>query len=106
MEFAETNESFRTIALHNTNFHNIIENLNINESNIKLTPDQKYITQSMRTKLPFLSVIIIEEKKLFTMLCTTHSMNISAIINTWNNHIHGVTIFPKLEVYLQTYLDK
>ena len=53
MEFAETNESFRTIALYNANLHNIIKNLNINESNVKLTLDQKYITQSMGMKLPF-----------------------------------------------------
>ena len=40
------------------------------------------------------------------MLCTTHGMDISAIMNAWNNHIAGVTIFPKLEVYLWMYLDK
>ena len=43
MEFTETNESFGTIALHDANLHNIIENLSINENNVKLIPDQKYI---------------------------------------------------------------
>ena len=57
-------------------------------------------------KVPFLPVIAIEEKKLFAMLCATHGMNASAIMSTWNNHIDGVTIFPKLEVCLRMCLDK
>ena len=60
----------------------------------------------MGTKLPFLPVIAIEEKKLFTMLCTTHGMNVSTIMSAWNNHINGINIFPKLEVYLRMYLNK
>ena len=106
MEFTETNESFGTIALHDANLHNIIENLSINENNVKLIPDQKYIAQSMGTKLPFLPVIAIEEKKLFKMLCTTHGINVSTIMSAQNNHNDSINIFPKLEVYLQVYLDK
>ena len=96
MKFAETNESFGTVALHDANLHNVIENLSINENNVKLTLDQKFIAQYMGTKLPFLPVITIEEKKLFTMICATHGMNVSPIMSAWNNHVDSITIFPKL----------
>ena len=106
MEFADANESFGTIALHNKNLHEVIENLNLDCNDIKLTSYQKHIAKSMGIKLPFLPVITIEERKLFNSLCTACGMNVSLILNEWNKHINGKTIFPKLEVYLRTHLEK
>ena len=106
IEFIEINESFRTVALHDMNLHNVIKNLSMNENNVKLALDQKYIAQSIGTKLPFLPIITIEEKKVFTILHATHSMNVSPIMSAQNNHVDGITIFPKLEVYLRMYVVK
>ena len=53
MEFEDTNGSFGTISLHDTNLHSVIENLALDFNKIKLTSDQKYMANSMGVKLPF-----------------------------------------------------
>ena len=72
MNFEDTNESFGTIALHDTNLHSVVENLALDFNEIKLTSDQKHMENSMGVKLPFLPVIAAEKRRLFSSLSTEH----------------------------------
>ena len=105
MKFADANESFGTIALHNENLNLVIENLTLDCNDVKLASDQKRIAKSMGIKLPFLPAITVEERKLLRSLSTACSMSVSLILNEWNKHINEKTIFPKLEVSSRACLE-
>ena len=71
----------------------------------KLTADQRYLCKSMGTKLPFLPVHGEAECKLFSQLLLVLSspLNYDQMALKWCEFVDGVTIFPKLPVYLRTY---
>ena len=60
----------------------------------------------MGTKVTFLTVITIDERKLFLSFYTAHNIDVSDILSTWNTHVNRKTIYPKLEVYLRTCVEK
>ena len=106
IEFWDANGWFGDISLHDANLRSVVENLNLDYNDIKITSDQKHITKSMGIKLPFLAAITIEEQKLFRSLSTAHSVSISLILNERNKYVNGKTFFPKLEVYLRAFIEK
>ena len=71
----------------------------------KLTADQRYLCKSMGTKLPFLPVHGEAECKLFSqqLLVLSSPLNYDQMALKWCEFVDGVTIFPKLPVYLRTY---
>ena len=54
----ETSESFESIALHTDKLQRLLQNLEINVKNVKLTSDQQYVADVMGALLLFLPLYL------------------------------------------------
>ena len=135
-DYKETPESFNTVPLHSRELDTALENrcntlLEKMQSEIdrnllreitrddtkkykrrrraefKLTSDQRYLCETMGTKLPFLPFTTGEEKKLFTDFASQNKhRNDHWLALEWCNKVDGVNIFPKLPVHIRIYRKK
>jgi hypothetical protein len=77
----------------------------------KLTADQKFLCKRTGLDLPFLPVDTTEEIRLFNKLALEHfetngnkkTFNYESMAIAWCEHVDGLTVFPKLPVYLRNY---
>jgi hypothetical protein len=74
------------------------------EVKAKFSCDIKFLCEAQGVHVPFLPVSIAQEYILFTMLIRQmHGFDADSMAILWMEHVNGVTIFPKLPVYLQEY---
>jgi hypothetical protein len=82
------------------------------KSEWKLTADQKHLCKRIGLDLPFLPVDTVEEIRLFNKLALDHyetssgnkkTLNYENMAIAWCEYVDGITIFPKLPVYLRSY---
>ena len=67
-DYRMTGESFDTIALHVAELHDALLDQwgnEVDKSDVKLSPDQKFLCKAQGVPLPFLPVVTIEERKKF-----------------------------------------
>jgi hypothetical protein len=105
-DFKDTNESFDIVALQSTELHEAVNNINLDPKVLgKLSSELKFVAKGMGVPLPFLPVHGKEEMQLFVqlILTATAAFNADEMALQWCNHVNGVTIFPKLPVYLREY---
>ena len=74
-------------------------------SKVKLTPDQIYMCRVMGTKLPLLPVHGETENKLFARMMAKwpSPLDFDAMALVWCDHVDGISILPKLPVYLRVH---
>ena len=105
-DYADTTESFGTVRLHSDFLDAALQQIKLDRRvTEKFSPDMKYLCRRMRTPAPLLPVHGEEECKLFDLLVrTTHvDLDFDQMAIDWCNKVDGVTIFPKLPVYLRTH---
>jgi len=74
------------------------------EVKAKYTSEQRYLCESMGTPAPLLPVHREAECRLFDdIVRTTGSLDFDQMALDWCQKVNGVTIFPKLPVYLRTH---
>ena len=112
-DYVDTPESFGTVVLHSRELHTAIQDIKLDatpKSDPKrLSEDQQYLCKVMGTKLPLLPVVGAEECQLFSKLVLEmrdRASDMEAMSIEWCKHVNGVTVFPKLPVYLRTYHAK
>ena len=106
LDYVNTPESFGTVALHSDTLQELLENLQINSKNVKLTSEQQHVANAMGTKLPFLPIETVNEKKIFTVLYLENDLKLEKIPEQWMRHVDRKTILPKLMVHLRLHKDK
>jgi len=104
-DYQTTPESFGTVSLHSPALGAAIQQIDVDWSLVKLTPDQKYLCSAMNTKLPLLPVHGFAEHKVFEQLILKMQspINFDTMAIDWCSSINGVDVFPKLSVYLRTF---
>jgi len=113
-DYKDTPESFGTVPIYSQELHNAIEAQReklgteaVAEMKKKLTPDQQYMCTQTRSWLPFLPLNGKAEFQLFQKLRSNQgSFDAEEMAIKWCEHVDGVSIFPKLPVYLRTHHDK
>jgi hypothetical protein len=77
----------------------------VDKTEVKLTSDQKYLCKAMGAKLPILPVHGPAESKGFANLVARlpSPLNFEKMALEWCKLVDGVTMFPKLPVYLRVY---
>jgi hypothetical protein len=81
------------------------------KSKWRLTSDQKHLCKRINLELPFLPVDTPDEIKLFGRLAVEHFksngankvLDFDQMAIDWCKSVDGITIFPKLPVYLKNY---
>jgi hypothetical protein len=106
-DYKDTDESFDLVALQSTELHEAVNSIVLVDPSVlgKLSSELKFIAKGMGVQLPFLPVLAKEEKMLFVdlILKTTGGFDADAMALLWCKFVDGVTIFPKLPVYLREY---
>ena len=95
------------MAIHSIALHTALKDQwenNVAKENVKLTRDQKYLSRTMGTDLPFLPFATKEENKTFAGCVLRNDFpdmedDESAAI-AWCQFVDGVNIFPNLPVLL------
>ena len=112
-DYVDTPESFGTVVLHSRELHTAIQDIKLDgtpkSDPRRLSEDQKYLCKVMGTKLPLLPVVGAEECQLFSKLVLEmrdRASDMEAMSIEWCKYVNGVTVFPKLPVYLRTYHAK
>ena len=112
-DYVDTPERFGTVVLHSRELHTAIQDIQLDatpKSDPKrLSEDQQYLCKVMGTKLPLLPVVGAEECQLFSKLVLEmrdRALDMEAMSIEWCKYVNGVTVFPKLPVYLRTYHAK
>ncbi|KAL7524924.1 hypothetical protein ACHAXR_000781, partial [Thalassiosira sp. AJA248-18] len=108
-DLVDTAESLDTVALHDEDLHQALENrcARIDSKKIKLTREQKFLCQAQGVKLPFLPFTKLEEKKLYSRHYSIISKKTEHEASIWwCNHVDGVNIFPKLPVHFRMHHKK
>ena len=109
-DFVETPERFDTVAIHDTKLHEALneqwEN-KVDQNNVKLTSDQKYLCEAMGTQLPFLPFTTVEENKQFAqcVLSNDFPTDEDEAAIAWCKFVDGVNIFPKLPVHIRIHRE-
>jgi hypothetical protein len=107
-DFRDTPESFNTVALHSSDLDDALKAIRVDEEiRRKFSPDLKHLCLSMGIPVPFLPCHGIEEAKLFSklMLQLPGRFDAEKMSIEWCKYVDGVTIFPKLPVYLRSYRE-
>jgi hypothetical protein len=103
----KTDESFDLVALQSTELQEAVNSIVLVDPSVlgKLSSELKFIAKGMGVQLPFLPVLAKEEKMLFVnlILKMTGGFDADAMALLWCKFVDGVTIFPKLPVYLREY---
>ena len=106
-DYKDTDERFDLVALQSTELHEAVNGIVLDDPNVlgKLSSELKFIAKGMGVQLPFLPVLAKEEKMLFVdlILKATGGFDAEAMALQWCKFVDGVTIFPKLPVYLREY---
>ena len=106
-DYKDTDESFDLVALQSTELHEAVNSIVLADPKVldKLSSELKFIAKGMGVQLPFLPVLAKEEKLLFVdfILNSTGGFDADAMALLWCEYVDGVTIFPKLPVYLREY---
>jgi hypothetical protein len=105
-DYKDTDESFDLVALHSTDLHEAVNSIAVNPDVFgKLSSELKFIAKGMGVQLPFLPVYGKEEMQLFVHLILngTEGFDADQMALRWCDHVDGVSIFPKLPVYLREY---
>jgi len=111
-DFIITSESTTILPLHSEALGDAVRALQLDKTKITLTADQKYLAEKLRVPIPFLPIHSKEERKLFSLLmlergADSHSKLSGEAFNVvaleFCRRADGITIFPKLPVYLRLY---
>lgn len=112
-DHVNTTEKFGIVPLHTDELLrkqlDHIRSRGIDFTNIKLSREMKYVAKCEGLDVPFVPVSSKEEMRLFNTLvlrlidANGATIDFDAMALEWCNHVDGVTIFPKLPVYLRTY---
>jgi len=112
-EYAVTRESFLFIPLQSdvlTDAVNKIPDSQLSNMCAKpLTVDQKFCSAQTGTKLPFLPVATLEERKLYTsmMISVPNAVPSKQFFTNlslqWLANVDGVSVFPKLPTHFSRY---
>jgi hypothetical protein len=105
-DYKDTDESFDLVALHSTDLHEAVNSIAVNPDVLrKLTSELKFIAKGMGVQLPFLPVHGKEEMQLFVQLILNAPGGFDAdeMALRWCDYVDGVSVFPKLPVYLREY---
>ena len=110
-DYRDTDESFDTVALHNDKLHEAVETRwdSIDQSKVKLTRDQKFMCNSIGTKLPFMPFRKKEENIQFAKCALDNSfpfLNDNEAAIEWCKFVDGVTIMPKLPVHIRQHREE
>ena len=102
-DYLETNERFDTVAIHNSELHEALQEQwdTIDKTKVHLTRDRKYLCECMGINLPFLPFTTEEENILFAacVLRNDFPADDDGAVLAWIKHVDGVNIFPKLQVH-------
>lgn len=104
-DYKNTPETFGTIALHDEELANKLAALEVGPD-VKLTHDMKYLCTVMGTKLPFLPVHTVEERRLYRRLILEGINDEKQQALKWVESVNGIDIFPKLPVHLRNYRER
>jgi hypothetical protein len=102
-DFVATTETFGTACLHSDELAAAIAAIDLRSPAKQMTRELQYLCKAMQTKLPLLPVHGEDENKLFSRLVLsqqTSKIDFDAIALDWCKLVDGVTVFPKLPVYL------
>ena len=104
-DYADTSEKFGTVRTHSFLLDAALKTIIIAPKvKAKYTSEQRYLCESMRTPAPLLPVHGEAECRLFDdIVRTTGSLDFDQMVLDWCQKVNGVTIFPKLPVYLRTH---
>ena len=105
-DFCATPECFGTVPLHSAQLAAAIADIELPSPLPRLTSDHTYLCNVMGTTLPLLPVHGKAEYQLFARLSLRQPpgpLNFEAMAVEWCTYVDGITIFPKLPVYLRTY---
>jgi hypothetical protein len=104
-DYKDTAETFQTVAIHTKELQDALEKVQISaEVKDKFSRDIKFLCGAQGVQVPFLPVSIGQEYILFTMLIRQmHGFDADSMAILWMEYVNGVTISPKLPVYLQEY---
>ena len=104
-DYADTSEKFGTVRIHSSVLDAALKTIIIApEVKAKYTSEQRYLCESMGTPAPLLPVHGEAECRLFDdIVRTTGSLDFDQMALDWSQKVNGVTIFPKLPVYLRTH---
>ena len=104
-DYADTPEKFGTVRIHSSVLAAALKTIIIApEVKAKYTSEQRYLCESMGTPAPLLPVHREAECRLFDdIVRTTGSLDFDQMALDWCQKVNGVTIFPKLPVYLRTH---
>jgi hypothetical protein len=107
-DYKETAESFDTVALHSQELHEAVASIKLDENVAKkFTSEMKYLCRAMGVQVPFLPNHGADEAKLFTRLVLEMpAFDESLMAIEWCKYVNGITIFPKLPVYLRMYYER
>jgi hypothetical protein len=94
-------------TLQSTELHEAVKSIVLADPNVwdKLSSDLNLIAKGMGVQLLFLPVLAKEEMILFVdlILKATGGFDADAMALLWCAYVDGVTIFPKLPVYIREY---
>ncbi|KAI2495000.1 hypothetical protein MHU86_19519 [Fragilaria crotonensis] len=107
-DYKDTPKSFGTVALHSTELHaEAVEAIELLDDIVgNLSEEMKYLAWATGVKVPFLPLHGAHEAKLFICLVLEmprfDELSMSIL---WCRHVDGLSIFPKLPVYLRLYYE-
>jgi hypothetical protein len=104
---SQTAETFGTVPLQTSELTEAVNALTI--APMKLTPEQQYLADQQGIKICFTPVMYLDERKLYQRLVLKTPCfleDLEGLAHEFVKYVNGKTIFPKLEVYLQTYQEK
>ena len=107
-DYKDTAESFGTVALHSTELHDAVEAIELSNNIIEnLSVEKKYLAQATSVKVPFLPLHATEEAKFFNRLVLEMPQFDELLMSVmWCRHVDGLSVFPKLPVYLRLYYER
>ncbi|KAL3781004.1 LOW QUALITY PROTEIN: hypothetical protein ACHAWO_007465 [Cyclotella atomus] len=103
-DYIDTDESFDTIALHNTTLHKkLVKKRTIGR--VKLTREQQHISNAVGTPLPLLPMARKDEYEAYAkyILGRKEVGDFNKAAEDWLEYVDGVNIMPKLPSHLRTY---
>ena len=104
-DYADTTETFDIVPIHSAQLGEKFQTITLEPTVVKkFTSDQKYLFRCMGTPAPLLPVHGEDEFRLFDRLVRKHArLDFDAMALEWCDEVNGVTIFPKLPIYLRTH---
>jgi hypothetical protein len=102
-DYKDTAESFQTVTIHSQELHDAVAAVKI-KKDVKLSQGVQFMCRALGIPIPFLPVSGKNEYHLFTLLVHQLSgFDEEKMAIEWCKYVDGVSIFPKLPVYLCEY---